>query len=113
GRMVALGSAAQKPQHAGGGIGVEDGPAGGDVLQCLHEPGGIDFLHQVTVRAGGDRVINEVVVRVRRQDHHARVGQLRENLPAGLETAPVGQPDVEENDIRLQLDARVHAFGDG
>lgn len=95
-------AAAEQPQHTRGGVWIENGTAGGDILERLHEARGIDFLLQVAVGAGGHGVVHEIVVCVCSQHHDAGVRKVFEDLPAGVETAAVGQADVEQDYARFQ-----------
>src|SRR5690606_24807297 len=111
--FVLLGAAVADHAHdAGHDVGGEDGFAGGDVLHGLDEALGVDFLHQVALGAGGDGVVDEVVVDEGGEDEDAGVGAFFENLAAGGEAGAVGQADVEQDDVGLESGGGGDGVGD-
>ena len=86
-------------------FGIEDGTAGRDILDGLDERGGIHFLHQVTMRTRGDRIINQIIVRMGREDNHARFRQLSEDSAASVEPLAIGQANIQQHHFRTQSQA--------
>jgi len=56
-----------------------------DSLERGDEVAAADLLEQVSACAGNDRREDGLLVRIARQDHNARLGQLGTDLPARLD----------------------------
>ena len=97
---------------AGGGLRVEDGLAGGDIEDRLHEIVCADLLEEVTVAAAPDGVVDQLVVDDGGEEENARLRIVLEDTAAGVEAGAVGQADVEEDDVGADGGGHVDGLGD-
>ena len=78
---------------------VQNGASGRYGADGTEQGGGVDFFEQVTVGPCPDRFVHGVSVCGRGEKNHACVGRVNLQITADIETARIGQTDVEQDDI--------------
>ena len=71
-----------------------------------------DLLEEVAARARDDRREDGLLVRVAREDDDTRLRKLGADLAARLDTRAVGQADIHDDDVRLELARHLERLGD-
>ena len=89
-------------QHLGGHRGVEGRLSGGHPAHRVHEVVAPHLLEDVAGGAGHDRGEQRVVVVVRREDERLDRGVDGADVAAHVDAGAVGQPAVEDRDMRTQ-----------
>ena len=107
---VGAADALQQPLDEGR---VDEGVPGGDVGDGLGQRGAADLLEQVARSAGHDRGEQGVVVVVGGEDEAAGAGAAHLHLAADVDAAPVGQPSVEQGDLRRERGDAPQRLGGG
>ena len=92
---------------------IEQRLAATDRLERGDEVSRADLLEEVPGRAGDDRREHGLLVGVRGEHDHARLGQLGTDLATRLDARPIGQADVHDDDVRLVAPGLLDRLRDG
>ena len=91
---------------------IEQRLAATDRLERGHEVARPDLLEEVAAGAGDDRGDHRLLVGVAREHHHPGRRELRPDLPTRLDPRAVGQPDVHDDEVRLEPPGHLDRLGD-
>lgn len=97
----------KQAHHARGYGGIENGFARGNIEHGLHKAAAVDFFEKITVAAGANRFVHEMIVHDRSEKKHLGVGQVCEDAATRGETGAVGQADIHQHNIGREF------FGSG